>query len=126
MAKVAGDAAADLERRTQRGAESWLPASLYLDPLEEASQPYMSEGLCNALSPLFNPAHCDLCHDRSAETYLYLSWFVIIMEHLLILLKLTVVASVPEKAAWVRKSEARSHFVQELMQREALALTGPS
>eukprot|EP00966_Prymnesium_polylepis_P320677 7377051-Prymnesium_polylepis.1 len=95
------------------GAVSWLPASTYLDPNEHRTRPYTEEGLCNPGSSLYHEAHCSMCRHRTAETYLGLTWFVLIMEHLLILLKIGVLVMVPDKPAWVRKNEARSHQEKE-------------
>jgi len=101
------------------GAVPWLPASLYLHPNELSSRPYLKEGLCLNSSALYEPAHCELCRHRIAQVYLYLSWFVLVVEHMLIALKLIVMAIVPDKPAWVRKNEARAIFVKDRMSEEA-------
>jgi len=102
------------------GGVPWLPANTYLHYHEEASRPYMDEGLCSAESSLYNPAHCALCRHRSAEVYLGLAWFVMIMEHMLILLKMSVLVAIPNKPAWVRKNEARSSVMKERLSQERL------
>lgn len=94
------------------GAVPWLPANRYLNPLEETSQSYQEEGLCNPESLLYNEEHCVLCRHRSAETYLGLSWFVIILEHLLILLKVGMMIAVPNVPASIRKNRARANFLK--------------
>lgn len=101
------------------GSVEWLPAGRFLDPLEETSQPYLGDGLCNPASALYNADHCALCHERSAETYLALSIFVIVVEHLLILLKLAMGCLVPNEPATVRRNEARAKFVLENMRKSS-------
>eukprot|EP00966_Prymnesium_polylepis_P112440 2601204-Prymnesium_polylepis.1 len=78
----------------------------------------MDEGLCNEESLLYNREHCDMCRYRTAEVYLGLAWFVIIVEHLLLLLKIFVMAAVPDKPAFVRKDEARTAFLKDRISRE--------
>lgn len=96
------------------GAVSWLPARKYLDPREDSSQSYMNYGLCNEGSTLYNPEHCTACQHRSTEVYLALAWFVIIVEHLLLLFKLGILFVLPNKPAWVREKEAREkHEIEE-------------
>ena len=102
------------------GAVEWLPATLYLNPLEETSRSYQDHGLCNEESPLYNLEHCQLCRDWSAETYLGLVWFVVILEHLLILIKIIVRTLVPDKPAWVRRGEARTLFMKDQMAQETI------
>jgi len=95
------------------GGVPWLPGSEYLSWFEETSQSYLDQGLCNEGSRLYNAEHCTSCKHRTSAAYLGLSWFVIVVEHVLILLKYCIMIAIPDKPKWVRKNEARVEYLKE-------------
>ncbi|KAL1528084.1 hypothetical protein AB1Y20_009450 [Prymnesium parvum] len=98
---------------TDIGRETWLPAQTYLDQSYERSQSYMSEGLCNPKSLLYNKDHCALCKERTAQVEGGLLLFVLVVEHILVALKFIVLWLIPDKPAFVREKEARNEYEKE-------------
>ncbi|KAL3902233.1 MAG: hypothetical protein SGPRY_012157 [Prymnesium sp.] len=73
---------------------------------------YASNGVRDSVVVPF-VAKLDTC-EAATKVYLALAWFVIIVEHLLLLFKLGILFVLPNKPAWVREKEAREkHEIEE-------------
>ena len=77
----------------------------------------MDDGLCGdkntTINPLFSEVRCETCRDRVAQVSLYLAWFVLITEHLLILLKVFLMIAIPDKPLWVVRASERRRYAFE-------------
>ena len=89
------------------GGVDWLPGVTYLHPDAAHTQPYMERGLCEEGSALYNQAHCDVCQLRMGSVSFYLIMFVLVLEHILVLLKFVLAWGVPDTPRWVTRAEAR-------------------
>jgi len=95
---------------SQIGGEEWLPASVYLKPGSSMTEDYVTYGLCNSTGSfdagLFDPVHCEWCNARMMEVTAAQAWFVIILEHVLLSIKVFISWVVPDTPMWVLRDKA--------------------
>jgi len=95
------------------GGVDWLPASRFLSFNASTSQEFVDSGLCNEDSLLYDQPFCDWCKAQTNKVQLYQAWFVIFMEHFLVLLKVFVSWVVPDTPGYVVREKAKTKFVED-------------
>lgn len=96
------------------GGVEWLPGLDYLKPTDGTTKPYLEYGLCNPMSSLYNPMHCEKC-DGWKSKVLTMQWMIaIILEHMLLLLKMVMAHLIPDTPKWIVDANARAAFRKEM------------
>ena len=98
----------------QIGGVEWLPASAYLDARASVTEPYTAEGLCGDPSnPLYDAEMCEACKYQISRVETVTAWFVIVVEHMLIVIKVLLMYLIPDTPRWIQDAEARRDFALE-------------